>query len=306
MTQRNIVKKVKGYSPRTKILAYAFIVLIVWGVCVLAENDQDLLIDDGIVSDSTAITFNVINPHDSADAELVNATVYVYELDTSEYPTSKLVDIEDYINNFSLYTLESTSDWDDAEIEVEDMFYYLVEINLTGYSAVFMSSFISKDLGHPQVLMAGVNNVYLVDQAESWTVIANGINSGTGAVADTDETEWMISIIALDEDSERTNYEGYRTYTDFKTMTVNNIILAITFNVTAEDDWVELTSSGIETYDVNASVFYIELSNVMFSNQMTYSIEIDSGLGVDFELVNIAAGIGCIDDGLTTTFATVA
>jgi len=267
------------------VISFSAFVLRIYGDPAILSLDDDTDIE-------TSYTFSVINPYDGGDEDIDDAIAYVYILDTSDWTSSRLMDLNDEINDYSNYELDDSDEWSDVEIEIEEGVYYLVKIVLSGYCTVFLSSFSSTELGNPQILTPGINAVLLVDQFDSMSLLTYSTNNGTQPIDLTGEQEWTVSFIARDSDGDSTKHEGYNTYVDFTTDIEYSLVIKIVLNTTALTSYCDLETEADYRIAAGGNILYIVIENVMFSEMVSYELEFSSGIDTDYYIVSLAIGIG--------------
>jgi hypothetical protein len=296
---RSAKKSLGKMSSTSKWIGTICLIAILIGGVVAILNNQGIInlgskfeIDEVVTDGTNVVSFNVYDPNDRENEAIEDAQVTVYKLDTIEYTTAERAALEDdeEMDLFSEYTLDDAGDWDNIDFELEALVYWLAIVNLTGYDSVYLSSHTCAALGYPQVMEAGINSVQLVNSTESVAIIAYAINNGTGAALNTTDRDWAIGGICQDADGDLTNFEGFRTSYDFVTGVEDSLIIKIVFNTTADDDWAEFQNLGTVEYETSTTTLYIVLSNEIVNGIFMYSIEFDSGLNTEFEVVSIALG----------------
>lgn len=282
--------KLKKLSNQNKILVFAGLIAVGLFVGLWLLPYLGLYSLTPATPDTPADSF-VIVAHDSQapsnTEELEEDLTFAwYGVDVEDMDDDEIEDLA--WADFAL------ADADEDDFEPEENYIYLLKATGTDICTQYWTTDARVFEGDLPLLELGVNDIYFYNETEDVSMLAFNHVGGT-TVLNTDYDEWTIDTFCLDAsegvDADVTHLEGYKYYYNPETAMWMSPVIKIKFNATATVAFAEL-KSPIVNREVCATVYlYIEMNtNLSFEND--FSIDIGSGLGTTFELVDITIGWG--------------
>lgn len=212
-----------------------------------------------------------------------------YSCDISEMTAAEIECLK-----LSAFTMMTTVK---SEIETAADTIYVLKLNGSKNGVEYQTLWLSTSAliagGKMDILKIGsLNIIELFELPAEYQFVATAKhNPANHTIANTDSLEWVIDLYTKDSKNEVSDKAGYAANYNFEDGYYNSTVLQFQFDRAISTDAVEIaTGYDYKITAVNTTVFiFIDCS---FVTGQRFNIEIDSGLGTDFELVSFAAGVG--------------
>lgn len=234
------------------------------------------------------VEFSILGRDTGSELDAASAAVYgadVADLDADEI---------DALNGSSFTLLGSNESGEGFTLDAD--FLYIVLVTCDGYNdQVFVLDTIG--IVTVSLLPVGTNaSVLGISDTLSTNLLEN-------AVENTTETDWDLALQCLDAEGAANNSLGFRPFStfldgeiefaDFET-TLNQFVVEIEFNCTADVDWVTLGDELDVTVENSTTSLFL-LVNEDVIGRVLLSITLDEGIGTDFNIQGITTGFGTMD-----------